>query len=327
MSTSFVSTRPAPSISPMPPAVQMPRSAASLPPRAKQKLATMIEQAEQARDAARSAMLRQMAALEELNRATSLRNQLIEEIRSTGRRDDQQFQRLEAAVADARAVLQRRQQLAEKASAAAAPIGRLVEHLLSYINDHHTGVKAAAPVALKMAGSPAAQLHSIRLELQKLQARAAAVREASPTDAEVAAAIRAKVDALAACGKPLVGDGTRELHWPSVRVNTFADGHTAGMATIPDAMAVLAWLNPAAMAARLVEEALAERQAAGREPGLPRQERMAQLAAMAKEVLALERNEEAVLVAMAERGTALPRRPDADPRAVLEVEGPPPSAA
>jgi hypothetical protein len=315
------SSRSLASMPPPPPIIQLPRAAAALQARALAKLTAITEATEQARDTAQAAMRRRMAALEEMQRAESLRAELAH-----ARVEPQRLKAADVALADAKAAFARRAKLSDDASAAAAPVLALTERLLGYIRDNGSALKPAAPAAVKMGPTaPAVRLHEVRLRIAQLAEEAAAIRRAPAPDSEIATAVRARVDALAETGRPRVS-ASGSVTWTQTRAQVFdPDGKTAGMALVPDTMAALCWLDADKMTARLTAQVFEERKAAGVAPGLARAERMATLQKLATEILGAERLEEALLVALEEKGSPLPRRPDADPRAILELDGPAPS--
>lgn len=79
---------------------------------------------------------------------------------------------------------------------------------------------------------------------------------------------------------------------------------------------LLAWLMGDAMVARLH----AAIDGADYRPGPPMAERPARIAALKDEMLKLEQREEAIICQAEELGISIPRRPDADPVAVLAYD-------
>lgn len=98
---------------------------------------------------------------------------------------------------------------------------------------------------------------------------------------------------------------------PIVKFSANIEGaHTA----VPDVAAMMAWLHPKAMETRLL--AMLD---ASPEPGftISTEDREQRLKELGRELLILERQEEAIISAAAEKQQTISRRPNADPRAVL----------
>jgi hypothetical protein len=163
--------------------------------------------------------------------------------------------------------------------------------------------------------------------------------EAGETLAKAAARIRAKIAALMTerqkamrCGVPiadakrLAAEFVKELvekgrpkisiahdHPFRAQFNAVVD---SAWTTQQDIGAVLAWLDPAGLLARLHEDIEATHK-----PAFPMtsKARAEKLAALEIELLVLEFEDEAIVEASEAEGPIVQRRPDADPRAVLAI--------
>ena len=157
----------------------------------------------------------------------------------------------------------------------------------------------------------------IRAELAELQAERHRVASAPMPAAEAKAAVRAEVETLAEAGTPDVG-GCLEggaIRWPTKTLTRSKDGPLVAW-DVFDARALLAWLNRD----RLIERLEAEVDAlADDTEALTDAERAKEDARLRAEILRVEREEEAAIVTAAAEGIAIPRRRNADPRAVLEL--------
>lgn len=293
----------------------------TLPAQARAKLAALDEALTATDDASFAAYKRRMAASADARRAEEALRQISEHSKP----DLAQVKAATAAVTEARAIEDRRAVLSDEATAAADPLRRLVARITAYIEQGHEGLREAPPIALKASPALAVQLHDARLRIEELSKTREAIATAPAPDSEIAEAIRAQVDELAAKGRPL-HVGQHESVWRTESAETWTDGHIAGLTHVPDAPALMAWLQPEVMRQRLLEQIMAERRAAGAVPGLPKAERKAKLAQLEAMLLDSERLEEGLLEAMEAKGTSLPRRETADVRAVLAIVGPPPAA-
>lgn len=146
------------------------------------------------------------------------------------------------------------------------------------------------------------------------------VRSAQLPAAEAKDVARAYVDELAVRGAPTshyLLDGVHP-EWPNVSSHHVVETNAGGVGTVStasyDLPAILAWLNPEAMVAALERDV---NQLADDTTALSRKDRVAKEAELLAVQLETERLEEALVMAM---GTN--ERRAADPRAVLEIDGP-----
>jgi hypothetical protein len=138
---------------------------------------------------------------------------------------------------------------------------------------------------------------------------------------EAVAKIEAAVDALAVNGAPELDSilaGGNESVWPS-DIRLMGEGAMS----IPDVPALIAWLDPLALKRRLIGE-LEEAVGDDDKNAIPRSDRPKMIADVRERLLAVERGEEAAITELEETGIEFERRPEADPRAVLSINGPAP---
>lgn len=163
----------------------------------------------------------------------------------------------------------------------------------------------------------------IRAKIEALHTELRTVREAPLPQGEAMASLRRQVEKIAEDGRPdltgLLAHGDR-IRWPTATgevLGATADGmQTVSRGSIPDSNALIAWLFMDELTARLEAE-LAD-MIGPRDNGLSRDERRRREARLMADILAAERIEEAVIEAAERDGhAAIPRRREADPRAVL----------
>jgi hypothetical protein len=150
-------------------------------------------------------------------------------------------------------------------------------------------------------------LARLRAEIAKLQAERRRVQSAAPTIPEMKAAASEHVAWLAKRGTPRMTaeHGRFDLAWSA---DTFGNPK-------PDAGAVLAWLDPAALTKRLHEQIDALPKAL-RMTAKAKAEKLDQIAGT---LLTLEREEEAFIDALESDGHTISRRSDASPAGILGV--------
>jgi hypothetical protein len=160
-----------------------------------------------------------------------------------------------------------------------------------------------------------------REEILRLSAEKASVAIATPPLTDLHLAANVHVEALAKRGAPRIAVVNGQL---SVRPSVIEAGGNIGSPTgkHEGTLAHLAWLFPEALRDRLHQEIDRQHEADVKRGVLVMScaERDARIAAIDREVLLLEREEE-FLVELGETFELhLPRRDDADPRAVLGIE-------
>jgi hypothetical protein len=147
-----------------------------------------------------------------------------------------------------------------------------------------------------------AVLEKTRARIAELSAELAVLQRAPLARADIEAAIKAHVAELAAQARPTIDTaGGLRITWPA-------------RAT---AVQTLAWLDPAALAAAIAREISPS---AGKGKGVSESERASATKRLKSELLAIEREEEALVTLALANGVDAVRRPTADPRAVLQIE-------
>jgi hypothetical protein len=203
---------------------------------------------------------------------------------------------------------------------------RPLEALRAYLSGPASGIDLPdVPLPVVKRGDLLAQLEAARKAVEELGHELDATRRAPATDEEVLEGLGQVVAGLAARGRPDTTQAAQgNVRWPDSRFDVFthAAGGRGGTAIVPDALAVAAWMDPAALLKRLDAEALQVRRETGVKSGLSRGERQQALETLAVQILNAERLEEALIDAMGAAALSAPRRTNADPRAVLGIIGP-----
>jgi hypothetical protein len=202
----------------------------------------------------------------------------------------------------------------------------------NYVGDLPSTVKIelhSQPLAARLgiggkrasASSPREAIDAARREIETLTTRVGEIESAPYPLAEAVAKIEAAVDALAMNGAPELDGilaGGNEIGWPS-DMRLMGEGAIS----VPDVPAFIAWLDPLALKRRLVGE-LEEAQGDDDKDAVPRADRPKMIADVRERLLAVERAEEAAVTELEDTGVEFERRPEADPRAVLSINGPAP---
>jgi hypothetical protein len=157
----------------------------------------------------------------------------------------------------------------------------------------------------------------LREKLVELKAQLQRAQRAIPKIEEAYREADTRAAALVERGRPQLGipDGK------SLTIK-FATESKFGSGIANDAVAVLAWLDPERMRARLRAEvdALYGRFAKTNTPILSADERVQTIQSLRDDILQCERNEENAIAVAEEMSLFIPRREDADPLAVLSIE-------
>jgi hypothetical protein len=178
----------------------------------------------------------------------------------------------------------------------------------------------AAPPVPRKNETLASAIERCRLRLREL---AADIRrcDAAPIPAKDAIAIALRqLDDAAERGCPNVlgaiasGD---PVEWPKARAEMFNDGRHVS-AYVVDSFAIMAWLNRDALAAAISSEIEACSNDAA---ALSAEDRRIAIETALRDMLAVEREEEAFIRMSRDAGAVINRRADADPRAVLMLSG------
>jgi hypothetical protein len=227
----------------------------------------------------------------------------------------------------AKAEFARLQQIHDERAAAWQVITRLVTNLESWIKGVRSDEKITeyeGPPPLVGRLPPTKAIERYRSELERLRNELEQVECAPIPSAEAKRIARDHVAELARLGKPDVTTlvcadvfGERGIKFQTVGVDVRTI-HRAGVGQgeVVNPLALAAWLHSEAMIAKLDAEIDAEANDGRALSDADRERRKTQLRA---EILAVERAEELTIVSAEGEGSAIPRRPDADPRAVLNM--------
>lgn len=163
-----------------------------------------------------------------------------------------------------------------------------------------------APAAkLNKGQSHAEAVDFIRSQLDELASRSKSLEVAPAPVSDLVARMESEVDALATSRAPAIYMGNRD-----------ASPVDVGLTSDPRRDSFIFW----ALSDVLKTEAAKKIREAHPGNGVSDFERAAELSALEADKLSLERLEESHIVAAAEIGQHIPRRREADPRAILEVE-------
>ncbi len=212
----------------------------------------------------------------------------------------------------------------DRRKAASAAIEELAKRLDAYVDALPPGVTLAPATVPKLLKGEAAvtALTRIRDRVQALQDDIQAAIDAPVTSADVKKKMRAQVAALAERGRPDVGpaiDFGEQIRFAMTPASVFVagpGGQARGNAEVFDAAGAFAWLFEDALVKKLDAEIDA---AADDTNALTDQDRKARIAAAKKELLEVERQEEALIEAAKATGLTIQRRANADPRAILQL--------
>jgi hypothetical protein len=163
----------------------------------------------------------------------------------------------------------------------------------------------------------------IRDEISQLRADVDQTNLASRTKAAAKKIARANLRKLALGSAPdvlpILERASDEIGWPEHKLETIVNpSDTIVDAYAPDARGLTAWLFEDLLAKKI--DQLIDELGGDDEHALEDQERAARVAQLEARILDLERREEAHIVAAQNTGVAIPRRPDLNPLAFLEVE-------
>lgn len=151
------------------------------------------------------------------------------------------------------------------------------------------------------------EVEELREKIDTLKARREEVADAPIPLSEALSKLDQALDGLAARFSPDIG-----LLGKNASHQDFAIGHGTG--DRPTEM--LVWLFRDQIRQRIAEEMTAH----APKGALAAKQRADRLAEIDRDLLAAEREEEALIVELEAGGFEIVRRPDADPRAVLEIE-------
>lgn len=260
------------------------------------------------------------ARLGEAEKAAAL---TLERHAETGRISDDERKRVLEPVESAQRVLDRARQRHETATARLED-WRFLENAVAWLEDARNDrikLKATTQPPVK-SGDYHNALARIRSEIDEVDAAWRAAEAAPRPQADALAALHADIDSLAATGEPRV-DLRRRVGSPIDIAKTFQMAIHSGSAEAgispslvgDGGTSFLVWLLRDEIKAKL--GALIEQ--ADDTDALADDEREKRFGELSSRKLDLERQEEAQIVAAEAAGLSIPRRPDADPRAVLEI--------
>ncbi len=184
-----------------------------------------------------------------------------------------------------------------------------------------TRLMAAAEVEIGSKPVTADRIEAVRDEIVKVENDRQAVESARPAAAELKEKIRASVKALVASGRArpnltafLSGKGPIEGPRIDAWYETVGSFKFLGHS---DVLALLAWLDPDALAARLCAEVDESRQDPAAE--LTSDEKAKRLRSLDQTLLMLERQDEALVLAARGLGQTFAHRPNVSPLALLGI--------
>jgi hypothetical protein len=189
-----------------------------------------------------------------------------------------------------------------------ARLSQLVSRLQQWIAEQRDGValELAPPLSVGDDEKLSAAIVAVRTEIASLQQQLATVRRAPLPPAEQRRLVDAYVSELFGRGRPtvaVVGDRLRV-------------SHRGDMVAAEDVLSLMTWVAP-----EQVQEALEGelRRLPQRADAMTADERERRTAEIERQLLDLERREEALVLRAAGDGLEVLRRPDASPLAVLGV--------
>ncbi|MEH3117133.1 MAG: hypothetical protein PGN25_05855 [Methylorubrum populi] len=216
-----------------------------------------------------------------------------------------------------------------RASSRAGTLVALVKRIDDWRTDHAGDmIEPFAGPAPKLARNekPVDAITRLRTRLAELSREATKIHNAPVPAAEAKAAAKAFIEHMAFSGRPDVSGllaGQSRPDFPNLTsmyqqpVMTDGNRHTVIAAgTNFDALGLTAWLHGPAMLKALEAQIDAE---AKDDRAIPTEGRAERLEALRADMLAIEREEEAIIRAITEDGIPVERRPDASPEAVLQV--------
>ncbi len=220
---------------------------------------------------------------------------------------DADARRLNERAMDATRVLQERRD----------PLTALQGWLREHRSERFQAWTGTVPSTPRRGETVAQALARTREEIAQLRAELHRIASAPLTSVEAKAAIRREIEALAEAAAPDVGPTLegQGIRWPGPRALAYAGSETTvwGESRHLDVRGLLAWLMKGPVLTRLEADLDAIADDAN---ALSTVQRRAEDARVRREMLALERIEEALIEATSP-SLAIPRRPTADPRAVL----------
>ena len=208
------------------------------------------------------------------------------------------------------------------------PLGRLLRRAENYVADLRDPSKLTlAPEApapkLARASDITTEIEKTRTKIGKLKDERSAVENAPIPSKQAKQIVASFVDALAGNGRPDLWPVIEGGRFPMLPRDTRAGALLPGAVEAPiDVVGLICW----AFRDQIVDafqKAIDED--ADDSAALSAEDRKTRLEGIERELLSLERQDEALLAVAREHLVMVPRREDADIRAVLGVEGPAPA--
>lgn len=238
----------------------------------------------------------------------------------SGKRARTEIAAIESALAEARKSLAAKEKAAAEASELATQAAQVVNVIHDFI-ERSTSLQMFNGSIKKPAGDLIGGVERCRERIKELQAQLAKAEAAPIPSAEAKKRMQEQIAGIAISGQPdvfgLIESG-QSVDFPRTSLYsnvTTTDGHT-GRATgnAFDALAFLCW----AFQDQIVKAIGAEIDRRSNDTeALSTEQRQHSVTQLKAEILAIERQEEAVITAASERGAKIIRRVEADPRAVL----------
>jgi hypothetical protein len=298
-----------------------------LPAEAREKLERLREKAEVAKTIASIPYRRTKDIAVNRENAKLRREELLH--RHRYRTDSPEIVKLDASIASFDAEISKLADKKNLQDADARALGALVGACERYVEETAGKLSSTPPPALPKITKPLAdEVESVRAKIEKHRATIRAAINAPITAAMAKERAEARIRALAIEGAPdFVGltEGGSDIDWPAVDKAPFLVAGVGGAGitegrTETNFLALIVWGlrdQLVAYAHANIDEIMADDAGA-----LTEEERAATITKATAEMLADERLEEALIAHAEQMAMSIPRRADADPRAVLGVDGP-----
>jgi hypothetical protein len=293
-----------------------------LSPQAQRKLLAIRQKAADARGVSEKAR----GDIEELRDNLSTTRISIQVQNDSGNADKAAIKRHEQDIAVIQNEIARLQSILSTYGGTAARSAELSTALARYVGRFVEGARPhglAVEPRLLSGETETLAVERMRRRIRELRSDIDRVRAAPYHSTDAKQRARAWVEQLAERGAPnvfeLIDRQRGEIIWPEVTTQTMGISRGTGdqvliPVAVKDTLAVMAWLNPDAMIARLCSSIDADSDDAN---ALTQAERETKVAELRSDILATEREEEALIERLEAAGASLLRRGDADPRAVL----------
>ncbi|MFA6265962.1 MAG: hypothetical protein WC670_09650 [Pseudolabrys sp.] len=223
---------------------------------------------------------------------------------------------MEREVADLDATVAER---APRAAALRAVFNQVLELVSIGTLGHRLRSANSPPAKPRKGETPAAAMVRSQQKIEELRAEIERIGAAPIPSSLAKERARSAINELAERGRPnviqLVAHDARTVAWPQVDTGHVFEGELTP-ATVPDALAVLAWLNRDAMVGRLELDIDAVADDAN---AMTPQDRMAAVEALKTQVDVVEREEASFFDQAIIEGAAVTPRPDMSARILLDL--------